>query len=203
MTQSPVDICNLALGNLGVGRIIQSIDERTLEARECKRFYESARAATLRAFDWSFARQYGPLVLRADIVPMRPFNLVYQLPTNCAAFRRIENDRGGSEARVPFEITLNETSTSSVIHTNKIGAVGRWTVDLNQPELYDAGFVVALSWQLSTSLAMPITRSQDKQKNAYAMFKNLISEAMAQSANEEPRDFYLEDTAAEWHRARK
>ena len=49
MAYADIDICNLALGRIGVDRTIASLNEKSKEARLCKRFYALARASALLA----------------------------------------------------------------------------------------------------------------------------------------------------------
>ena len=64
---SKTEIANLALSHLGVGKEIGNLDtEKTEEAVAMRRFYESARDATLRDFPWPFATRMVALALVAS-----------------------------------------------------------------------------------------------------------------------------------------
>ncbi|CAK0775884.1 conserved hypothetical protein [Gammaproteobacteria bacterium] len=54
-----VDICNLALGNLGSASI-ESVDDGSIEAKYCSRYYPVARDALLEMHNWSFVNRASP-----------------------------------------------------------------------------------------------------------------------------------------------
>ena len=80
-----VDICNIALGRIGVDRTIASLDEASKEGRNCKRFYPLARDLVLEAQPWPFAiraKALAPAVV-AQLVPGWSYG--YTLPADAAS----------------------------------------------------------------------------------------------------------------------
>ena len=63
---SQVLIANMALSNIGTKSEIASLDENSVEAKQCKLWYDLSRKQALEAFDWGFARKRLTLALHAD-----------------------------------------------------------------------------------------------------------------------------------------
>ena len=55
------DICNAAISHCGTPSTISSIGEGSPEANACLTHFAMVRDATLRAFNWNFARMTQPL----------------------------------------------------------------------------------------------------------------------------------------------
>ncbi len=54
---SAVDICNRALSEMGKSIVINSLDDPTPAATQCKLHYTAIRQQLLRAAPWGFARK--------------------------------------------------------------------------------------------------------------------------------------------------
>ena len=77
---SDVEICNIALSNIRAGSI-NSLDENSLQAQQCKLKYALLRDRMLTEVPWTFNRKIRALsVLTTEI-----FNwaYAYQYPTDC------------------------------------------------------------------------------------------------------------------------
>jgi len=87
MSCSKIQICNLALTNLGADSI-RSFDESNKRSRTVEAFYETARDYILSQFDWPFAKAFVLLQLLSEVsTPSGVF--AYQLPKDCISPRDI------------------------------------------------------------------------------------------------------------------
>ena len=77
---SKVEICNLALQNVGANSIT-SLVEGTAEANECSLRYDTARLALLNMHIWNFAVKRAQLA-RLTATPEFNYNYKFQLPTD-------------------------------------------------------------------------------------------------------------------------
>ena len=66
------DICNIALSSIGQGRI-DSIDEDSEAARQCKLHYELTRKNLLSSYRWGFAERSEKLARVDTTVPKWEF----------------------------------------------------------------------------------------------------------------------------------
>lgn len=158
MTSSVVRICNLALGDVGAKAQIQSIDEASREAQLCKLYYDPARREVLRDHDWGFASKSEALALAGGLVPPAPWRFAYGYPADCLAFREILADGVGGRPSEPepFEIAVNRGLDGKVILAARARAVGRYSADVANARLFDAGFVGALAARLAVDLAQSL-----------------------------------------------
>jgi hypothetical protein len=89
MAASEVEICNMALAQLGVSATIGALTERSKEAKACNLFYVTARDKTLRDFPWPFARRVEDLALVSD--DLDEWSYAYRYPADAVFARRILN----------------------------------------------------------------------------------------------------------------
>lgn len=190
MALSVVDICNMALSHVGKGTI-QSVDERSPEAIECKRWYEQSRKQSMEALDWSFCRTRVALAVSTEDPP-DTWSFRYIYPDNCLKFRRIHNPLGDRAPQVPYGIEMNAAGNIRTVLTNMEDAIGRFTFDQTSPALFTPAYVDALSRLLAHRIAYKFTGKQSLANAQLQMYNGLIRIAGALDANEqaeeEPRD---------------
>jgi hypothetical protein len=158
---SIVTIYNMALSHLGTRQTVLSVDEPSVEAATLGIHYTTARDATLRGFDWSFARRIEALAPIGIEVPPG-YSRAYGTPNLCARFRGIWTG-GRGEKPVPFRIVNHATAggDATAILTDRPEAVGWYTKIVTDPELFDPLFVSALSWRLAAEAALALTQKAD------------------------------------------
>lgn len=81
------DICNIALSYIGK-RQIQSLDEQSETARQCKLHYNNARQNLLRSYAWGFAKKVTVAALLNTKYP--GWEYVYAYPSECVSLRLIK-----------------------------------------------------------------------------------------------------------------
>ena len=170
---SVIDICNLALAHLGDTATVASIDppEGSAQAEHCARFYPIARDALLEMHTWGFStRRIQLAALGAGwpewtycyAQPSDALNIIAVLPPDAsddysAAVGGVPESAGGLYVPQPFSCELNETG-ASVIYTDQVDAVLRYTSIVTDPNKFSPLFVTALSWHLASMLAGPVIK---------------------------------------------
>lgn len=159
MASSDVDICNLALANLGDKAQVIDIDppDGSIQAAQCGRFYPIARNALLEMHPWTFAMRRVTLALQADPAPSE-WLFAYQLPADCLKPRAIYLPDEVQDGRGHDYIVEADVNGNRVLYTNVEEAILRYTRLVQDPTQYTPGFVSALARLLASYLAGPIIK---------------------------------------------
>lgn len=190
-----VDICNLALSNLGVSQFITNLEtEKSLEAIVCRKWYEPAMRFVQRDFDWNFNRRRMNLAVFTGTVP-DPWQYMYIYPSDCEMIRAIcpygvRTPR--IDQRIPYEVAVEadpDGKDIKVIYTDQDAAVVRYSKYITDTSLFDSQFVVAASYLLSTFIAAPLAVKfdiVDRARNAYVGMKAVAGASNNNEAEEGP-----------------
>ncbi len=199
---SEVQICNLALSHVGAASI-QSLEDKTKEAKECNALYEPARDAVLREHKWSFATQRQTLAVLPDEEKVDQWEFVYAYPADCFAARDIYNDLNNATRdglfhhdhhnlhghaftdRINFEVALNKSKTAKIIFTNKDEAELIYTASITDPNLFDTQFRDALAWNLASQLARPLRANLRMEEAYYQKYLFILATTQASDSNEQ------------------
>lgn len=177
---SAVEICNIALGHLGIDRGIVSLTDTTSkEARLCKQFYDAAVEAVLRSHSWAFATRRIVLSLREETHPLYPY--VYQYPANCLLALRIVDY---VDTPINFEVELSEDGKSRVILCNREAAILQYIAEIHDANLFDACFIEALSYKLAHQLAQPLKGQPNLTQFLEQKYQMALSVAVGMDARE-------------------
>lgn len=160
---SEVDICNLALGFLGDDATVASIDppEGSNQADHCARFYPMARDLVLDGFTWKFAMRRAALAPLNEI-PGGAWRYAYALPSDVLEITSVvpawapDNDTRSCQ---PFTVETDATGTT-VLYTNQLNAVLRYTAKVTDTTKFSPTLVVALAMQLASLLAGPVLKGE-------------------------------------------
>lgn len=208
---SQVDICNLALANIGKPNI-SDINERSTEAKYCRQFYEHTRDTLLGQYPWRFARKTQALAQlssnpRSNVWPYaysRPNDLL-KLITVC---REIDLQRVPAGDLSGYASLSNIADTKAggvvydtegtVIYTELSPAFVVYIWKITDPTRFPPLFVEAFSWALTARLAMPVTRDAKQRNDAITLAKTALETAKVEDANEvrETSDITAEAIAA-------
>lgn len=176
---SDVDICNLALANLGhIKANITSIDppDSSVEAGLCARFYPIARAAAIEAAAWTFARGRSSLVETTNT--STTWTYAYVLPSdNLRALRVLPSVSANifiasCDPDQVYSLVPNEGDSApfeiegTTLYTNEPDAVLFYLRDVTDTTLFSPTFVVGLSQLLSWFIAGPIIKGEKGAKVA-------------------------------------
>jgi hypothetical protein len=210
---SIIGICNRALSMMGTQTQISSFDDGSNEATQCGLWYDELRQQLLRTAQWGFARGQGPLTQIGDLDPDGtsdyPFVFKYTYPPDALKIRYIlpqppttANASGlvtpvGDASVVPFFprpsrrwrfLIASEVDTygnqTRVLLSNAANAIGVYTRDITNPDVFDPLFRQALTASLAFNLVIPLAGNVGMQKNFAALAEDAITKARVADANE-------------------
>ena len=167
MVLSEVDICNLALAQLGGKFTITSLDDETVGAQLCKANYAPLRDAVLEEMDWSFAVREHQLT--ADPVPSLIGGYTkFKLPAD--TLRVIAAYDGVSK--------LEDWRLEGRFLLALQGSVIIRSLDTtSDTSLFSQAFTQALAARLSAELAMPLTNSATVSATQWQLYAQKVSVA--------------------------
>ena len=203
-----VDICNLALANLGEPADVTSVDppEGSPHAERCARFYPLALNLLLELHEWRFATRQESLTAYAES-DREGWEYRYALPAECLRVvgvwfpdvRELAPDEVKSFA--DFEVELSSDGMMC-LYTNIGDAVCRY-VQRVDTRFFPASFVTALSWKLAAMLAGPLLRGSEGMKMVQSCEQMLmlsLEQAKAMDAKQQKR---YEEAIPPWIRVRE
>lgn len=169
-----VDIANMALASLGEPPI-SSLEDESRPALLIKTFYEHARNATLESADWSFARRrFIPALLEEP--PEWGWQYAYHIPSWCLTVVTVE--RGYGEYRHGMRRRpTDHTIEGRRILANEEPIYCRGIEDIQEEGRFSHLFSMALSQQLASLVALPLTESNSKRQAALESFRTYLAAA--------------------------
>ncbi len=178
------DICNAAISHCGTRSKISSINEGSPEANACLTHFAMVRDATLRAYDWNFARVTVSLAQLAN--PPARWLYKYALPVDCLRLRRL------NDTPLPWPETLCERAADkdstgaiiSVILTNLSPVSAIYTAQVADVNQWDAGFADAVAYGLANRVCFELTGKEERVRALAQMWQASLREAGADMANE-------------------
>lgn len=191
-----LQICNMALAHLGVGKaILDFAADRTAEAIACRLFYDQAIAETMRDFPWPFAKRIDALTL-VEEDPNVEWEYSYRYPTDAHSILRILNEATRVDTRatkVPF--TIGSDVDGRLIYTDKVDAYVEYVSDLADitPDTFESRLTSDVQGALILMLASmiaPMVTGGDQFKlgeRALNLYAWRIGTARANALNETRR----------------
>ena len=155
---SEVGIVNIALARLGESPI-QSFEEGSVPANMAKVFYDPARRAVLRAYDWGFSLKTVRLA-RYTGEPV-DFRFAFSLPADCLRAIRLRR-KGVADFTDGCDIRF--VIRSGALYTDEAEAYLEYVSDVEDTALFDDKFIEVLGYKLASDLAMPVKKVSDKVK---------------------------------------
>lgn len=161
---SEVDICNLALANIGETAKVTSIDppDGSAQASLCATFYPLARDSLLQMGYWSFAIKRKALVAVDN--PRTEWQYAYAVPADASGIIAVtppdaSNDYIEYGMDVPQKFVIEtDIHGKRVLYTNQKEAHARYNAKVVDTTLFSTIFTIALSWHLASMLAGPIIK---------------------------------------------
>lgn len=210
MAESNTELANLAISHLGIGGEIADLAEEgdnSEEANACRRFYDVALKATLRDFDWIFARKVAELTEIEDddddIDIASEWAYVYRYPTDAVCLRRISSGarNDSRQSRIEFSETYDATY-GRVILTDQESAVMIYTMYQSNPLYYPADFELAFTLRLAYLIAPRLAGKESRKlrERLWGEYQYHLAVARANAGNEEQAP---EPVESEFVRARE
>ena len=187
-------ICNMALGHIGINGRIQNVDtETSREATTCDLYFDRAVAFILEAQVWDFAAEQSSLVL-VTAVEHDEWCFQYKYPNFVARVNYILNPldrRPAVEQKVPFRIVNIPTSlsdTGKLILSDQADAKIDFNRKIIEVSLFSETFVQALAYFLASQIGGPLRVTDTLIDKAETKAIGLISEAVSQTFAEQQED---------------
>ena len=175
---TPIDLCNAALNQLGAG-VIQSFQEQNKLAITASLHYNRARLSMLRDNPWSFALKRTTLatISNPGLPPQAAIDYpyVYALPSDLILLWRVEND---GNYRKEGERLYSHFDTCEIVYT----------ADVEDPALFDPKFEDALVARLCYEMAYAVTRDMNVRNQNYSFYQDKMQDAKYSNAIEDIED---------------
>lgn len=207
-----IGICNRALSDIGTRTQISQFNDGSTEGEQCGLWYDNTKQDLLRAAPWGFARRQLPLTLLAQYndpsVPF-PWLYKYQYPADCIKFRYMlppptfvdqtvvppqvgvgpqgpYNWRPSRQWRFLVNMDVDEVSglETKTLITNVPQAIGVYTRDVQNPDMFDSLFSSALTAALSFRLVIPLSGNAGMKNDFKSAAADAILQARVADANE-------------------
>lgn len=208
---SEIEVCNLALSNIRAGSI-NSFNEGSVQAQNCKLKYPILRDRCLREIPWQFNHKIRALAsLTTEIFN---WSYSYSYPADCLKIRRLvgsyeELPVGSSDVasrrldsrvislkdnkrQIPYEV-FNFDDTK-VIGSDQPDLRIDFAAKVTDPNLFSDDFIMALSHLLASELAVPIVGAElgrALRSDSLQLYKQYLASAISTDQNDsyfEPRE---------------
>lgn len=185
---SSIDICNLALAQIGQQVVISDLEEQSVEAEYCALFWPIVRDEAVASHAWSFATERVTLAdVSSSYPPPADFEYSYGWPSECLRFIGVR----GAESTDDLVNETNRVGASGgvrLIFTDIADAVGVYVKRVENATLFPPLLTRALEFMLAARLATPIVKGSEglrlsdglRQRGEY-----FLSEAKAADANQD------------------
>ncbi len=197
---SEVEICNVALSNIrSTG--INSLNESSLQAQQCKLKYPIVRDTVLTAADWGFSNRVEPLALLVSTA----FNwkYAYQYPTDCLFVNRLilNYETFAQGVSNPYDnLVPNTPDLNRGVPYKVVNLGGKKVIASNNPELridyrsrvtdtsmFEVAFVQAVSWLLAAEVSIAVVGVESGRAlraDALKMYQTFLASATADTMNQ-------------------
>lgn len=172
---SIVEICNMALSEVGSGPIV-SLNDATTEAEQCRIHYSTARDKVLGEREWTFAVTRRELAKSATD-PAYGHPNQFQLPSDCIRVLQCH-----SSSDVEPQSAPNSTDWSKegpFVISDSDGIWCRYLRRVEDPNEFSAGFISALSFYLASRLAIPLQQNRGLRTELLQIYELELRKAAA------------------------
>ncbi|WP_375272046.1 hypothetical protein [Sphingomonas sp.] len=186
-----ISICNQALAEI-VAEPIESLNEESLGARECGRYYEQSLRSMLEAHPWGFATRRATLPISINDRPAE-WAAAYALPIDVAKPLKVMSAATitGLGATIGWWLDDDLPGVTYAIENNLIYAqstdavLAYTTTDVNAAT-FPARFVDAFAFELASRIVMPIKKSREMKGDLIKQAEAAKQRAMADDLNRQP-----------------
>lgn len=184
MSETKVDICNLAIAKCGSEAFVTSLSDGTKAARLLSRLYEPTRDALLRRHLWRFARkraQLSPL----DETVVFDTGSYFQLPVDCLRVVGTDQDYFYSYGKwaVEGKKILADTDILNIVYIARIEDESYY-----DPLFVDA-FATDLAYRVSPSIQQSSARLNELKRD---LQESVMRAAFAGSTEQDSQKFISE-----------
>jgi hypothetical protein len=170
MPLSQVQICNLALSRIGITQAIDSIDEASNEARQCKLLFDPCLEDLISSHDWPFANRIAELGL-VEENPTPSWTYSYRLPADYLKVNFIEED--DSE-----EFQISSDASGGLFYSNLDSVTLNYTASITDIGIIPTDVAWVLAGKLAYELAPALSRSDSVIERAFRWYQDKLREAL-------------------------
>jgi hypothetical protein len=205
---SKVEICNLALSNIRSSSI-NSIDESSIGAQQCKLKYDILRKMLLKTTPWGFCHK----IIALAVLDTEVFNWsrAYQYPVDCLLINRLVGEQEKLEnstadvvsrfsdsqlfamrnSRTKVQYEIYNFSNNKIIASNSPNLRIDYIADVVDTNLFPDTLVLAFSHLLASEIAIPIVGAETGRQlrsDSLAMYNQYLDSALVDNLNEQHSD---------------
>ena len=178
---SKIDICNMALAQLGESPI-SSLEQADEKARRCRLFYEPVRQEVLRTHHWAFACGQADLAL-LQAPEGANGTYVYAYPQDCLFLRKVYR-KGDPQHPVAFQEMYRKDIQARTLLCAIEQAQAEFTRDLQDESLFDPAFVKAFSLALAADITMTLSADATLAQRVLQKYMMALDEARRSNMSE-------------------
>jgi hypothetical protein len=214
------EACNIALSLIG-GKLIQSPDEASVEARSCALFLGQTRREILSGHPWNAATRWKTLALIGEAGKNGnerwPYRYAFTVPADCLRILRLETGLPiGSLATIsartlPYLIggisgsgKDKKAQELTALFCDALHPLLVYLCDLDDPHWWPPKLMQALIFSLASKLALPLSEKTNLAQALDQKYQLALREAMSVDASEghgniPPDDTYLRERAGRYY----
>lgn len=183
---SKLDICNIALSNIGC-LPIQSLTDNSESSRLLLLNWDRCLESVLREFPWNFATTVQKLNLSTEN-PI-DYDYAYAYPFNCLQILGIyEKD---CHKKFDYTVRASTDGTMKIILTDLEEAYIKYTQKIQDTTLYDPSFVEAFAYKLSWEINNAKTGNAQQTQEMAQRYQQALYKAYHNTATEQrKKDMY-------------
>lgn len=178
---SKIDICNLALAQLGQEPVM-ALTQSEERSRRLNLFYEPVKQEVLRTHNWAFAAAEEPLGLLET--RNHPLPYVYQYPLDALYIRRVFQP-GTTRQNGLFREVYIKSGNLRALKSNLQDAYAEYTKNVGDETLFDPAFVKSFSLALAADLAVALTGDVSLSRQILQKYTLSLDEARRSNMSEE------------------
>lgn len=201
-----LDVCRLALSNLGDTATITSVDppDDSVQAKLCAQYWKLALNKSLQRHDWDFSiRRTSPTELPTDrtewlysyTLPSDYVGVVAVLPKDTTD----DSNQNGIRLKLKYAVEIDNDHTRR-LYCNEQSVVLRYNALVYDLAQWTDSAIIALGWMLSSMLAPPLIKGvagMEAARNAIQMSDYQLQQAAGFDTGT-TREKYNEDDYAPW-----
>lgn len=157
MKLTRVDLYNLALGNIKMGKKVGSLDDETAREFRLPQNYDVTLATLMSMHDWSFAAVSAKLARVAGVPAVRGLPATWRYgwayPADCVRVLGVGEASGDTldfSAERPW--IVENGSAGRIVRTGHDHACARYLSDAVPVSDWPAAFVAAFAWALASNI---------------------------------------------------
>ena len=170
---SPVDICNIALGQLGAERITSIESPQTPNEQLCSLYFPIVRDTILEEFDWSFLMKRAELTVKNDPDPVWGFGSSFNVPADTYRIINVRRDAFDGQAST-FKWRLEEGNIICDVDRVFVRYIAR---DVPTSS-YSGMFVLAFAKMMAAEMCIQITENRSLYNDLKGDAANMIMDAI-------------------------